>query len=431
MISIPQVVPTAASGCTQSLLEQAFEELSNAGVRWCLLRNEPTGLGDGDLDILVESPDAARAGTVLRAIGFTEFPSLGRGTHRFFVAYDRTARAWRELDMVTELAYGPHFGLRTNVADGCLARRRLLGSAFVLDNDDSFWTLLFHCLLDKRRFRRDHAARLQGLSWEASIAGEFPALIDDLVPGAALAEQLRAAVRRADWPVVAGLGQCLRRAMLTRQRASRSALLLVRVLLRVIEKPLALWHRRGLSVALLGVDGAGKSTVITAIAEDFPLATRSVYMGLWSSRGPLARSRTTRGLRAVVRPGIIWLRYLRGLAHRLLGRLVVYDRYTYDAFLPARPPFRGLKQAYFSVIARSCPAPDLVLLLDVSPNIAASRKPRQDPAVLESDRRALLALRGRLSQLEVVDAGRDPEAMRADITELIWKRYRARWERVA
>jgi thymidylate kinase len=423
-----QAVSAAAPCGRAAVLEQTFEQLSSAGVTWSRLRDEPAPLTHGDVDLLVAPADAAKARALLLDAGFAELPSLGRGTHRFFIAYDREARVWHELDLVTELAYGPHFVLRTDAAAGCLARRRPSGAAFVLDDGDAFWTLMLHCLLDRQDFRVDCPARLVELARAADGESEFASLVDESAPRAGLAAELLESVRREDWSTVEALGRCLKQSWLAQLGMRGRALRFGRRLLRGLEKPIALRHRRGLSVAVLGVDGSGKSTLVSGLAQGVPFGVRCLYMGLWSDRGRLARNTATRALRALVRPAGIWLLYLRGLAHRLLGRLVVFDRYTYDAFLPPGPPFARLKRAYFSVVARSCPAPDLVVLLDVQADTAAERKPDEDRESLARSRRALLALDERLAQLEVVDASRDSEAVRAEVTELIWSRYRNRWE---
>ena len=53
------------------VLGTAFDALSLAGVRWCLMRL-PSSLSapTGDIDLLVDRTDYARTGRILRALGF-------------------------------------------------------------------------------------------------------------------------------------------------------------------------------------------------------------------------------------------------------------------------------------------------------------------------------------------------------------------------
>src|SRR5215210_4713129 len=105
--------PTAAA---------VFEALEQAGVRWCLLRGEGRlEAPPHDVDLLVAPADLARMANAVRPLGFIPVPTWGRGSHRFFVAYLPSFDDWFVLDVVTELAYGPGYAMRTGAAEGCLA----------------------------------------------------------------------------------------------------------------------------------------------------------------------------------------------------------------------------------------------------------------------------------------------------------------------
>jgi thymidylate kinase len=61
------------------------------------------------------------------------------------------------------------------------------------------------------------------------------------------------------------------------------------------------------------------------------------------------------------------------------------------------------------------------LILDVPAEVAASRRPEEDPGALATLRSEYLALSRRLSQAVVLDADRSPEALRAAAIDRIWK----------
>ena len=69
-----------------------------------------------------------------------------------------------------------------------------------------------------------------------------------------------------------------------------------------------------------------------------------------------------------------------GRPHAARGRVVVFDRYTYDALLPITGSWRLLKRPYFWVLAHLAPRPDLVLVLDLPGEVAfaarAGARPR-------------------------------------------------------
>jgi thymidylate kinase len=109
-----------------------------------------------------------------------------------------------------------------------------------------------------------------------------------------------------------------------------------------------------------------------------------------------------------------------------MGRLVVFDRYTYDADLPARPPFVRLKRLYFWLLAHAIPSPQLLILLDAPADVLHARRPEMDPLELERDRASFLGL-SRRRNIEIVDANRPGDTVRADVSDRIWRRYAARW----
>jgi thymidylate kinase len=417
--------PTPAAG-TVDLPGAVLAGLDRAAVRWCLLRRPEDGGppgGDGaDVDLLVARADLARAEAVLRACGTVPLAAYGRGSHRFFLGLDPGTGAFVELDIVTELAYGPHFAVRSRAEDACLAGRRRDGTAWVLRPEDEFWALLLHCVLDKRAVPAPHAERLARLAGSASLDSPLVRAW----PGAAsrLAGLLDAA-RGGDWTAAVGHGDALgalwRRAhRLQVARASARG-----ALLRAAERPLQAWGRRGLSVALLGPDGAGKSTLADGIEASFHFPVRRVYMGLWRRREAVSGAYRT-ALEIAVRPLIVWRRYLASLGHRALGRLVVFDRYVYDALVPPTPPLAWLKRPYFRLLSRLCPAPNLVLVLDAPGRVMHLRKGEHDPRRLEADRAHYVRLLPRLPNAERVDADRPPEVVLADVLGRIWRRYAAR-----
>jgi hypothetical protein len=184
-----------------------FDAAEAAGVRWCLLRGEGRlESPPHDVDVLVAASDL---GTFLQAIeplGFVPVPTWARGSHRFFVAYLASFDQWLVLDVVTELSFGPGYAIPTEAAEGCLSRRERMGSLSLLSGDDAFWTLLFHCLLDRREIAAHQQERLQRLRPAGrpdSALGRFAA---GLCPSGWDPERILAAVGAGRWAALAQLG---------------------------------------------------------------------------------------------------------------------------------------------------------------------------------------------------------------------------------
>jgi thymidylate kinase len=410
-------------------LAALFRALDEAGARWCVLRGETDLFRPaGDVDLLLAPEDFPHLSRSARRLGFARLPAWGYGSHAFFLAYDASDDVWIKLDAVTELAYGPGFTLPTGAASACLARRRRVGGVWVLDESDAFWALLLHRLLDKEAPPPpEEAARLAELAPRASDDGPLARLVASLCPEGWSTERITGSVEQQDWASLAELAPALRERWREARRADVRRRELAGRLRRWSGKWLKTTRRAGMSVAVLGPDGAGKSTVAAELERSFHLPVRSVYMGLYQNPEPRRTRRRGPLPRTAKRVATQWGRWLEGAYHRRRGRLVVFDRYTYDAGVPNRYRHGRRGRARRWILAHACPPPDLVVLLDAPSEVMYARKGEHDLALLESQRAAYRALLRRLPRSVVVDASDDPERVRPAVTAAVWREYVRRW----
>src|SRR5919198_4959406 len=257
------------------LLREVFAALDRADLRWCLLRgSEAPDIQAADVDLLVARDDAARLTGAIAPLGFSRLPAWGYGSHRFHLGYDAGTDCWLKLDVVIELAFGPWFSLPSEAAPLCLSRRRRRGGAVVLDDGDAFWCLLLHRLLDKGSVGGAAAPLTRLARGPGCAASPLAHEIERIAPGSRT--PLLDAARRAAWSELESAGPALAAAWRRRHR-------LASLRRRAIGRPprpagLFLRSRRGMTVALVGPDGAGKSSSAAALARSFPLAVRTVYM---------------------------------------------------------------------------------------------------------------------------------------------------------
>jgi thymidylate kinase len=409
-------------------LERAFQALDLAGVRWTLLRGADQ-LADpaGDIDLLVAEVDLERLASTLMPLGFIPVPSWGRGSHRFFVGYDVVGDRWLELDVVTELAYGPFFVACTQAAAQCLARSVEAGAIRQVDPDDGFWTLLFHCILDRQSVPARHAESLGQLLGSARTDGPLASWADERLPPGWNAQRMLDAASGQDWAALLDL----RWPMLRRTAWIEPLTFLGRVVAGGVQRRTRRLYtalcRRGLRVALLGPDGAGKSTLAQGLSESFFFPLRTFYAGL--SRRRARERRLVPGMRLVALLALLkWLSLLATF-HQASGRLVVFDRYTYDA-LTQRSPTRPLRLRRW-LLAHACRPADLALLLDARGDTMHERKAEFDAHALDDQRRRFLELVGRVPELVVLDAVEPAADVRRAATALIWQRYATRFVRKA
>jgi thymidylate kinase len=176
----------------------------------------------------------------------------------------------------------------------------------------------------------------------------------------------------------------------------------------------------GLSVALLGPDGAGKSTLAAGISQSFKMPVSIMYMGLTGGfLKQVARLRVP-GVVFVGRAMVIWRRYLRGRLHQARGRLVVFDRYVLDAAVPHPLRLTRLQRMSRWLDFYLCPPPDLVLVLDAPGDVMHRRKGEYHAQMLEDWRRHFRELQRRFPDVvEIVDASQEKDAVRIDATQRI------------
>jgi thymidylate kinase len=206
---------------------------------------------------------------------------------------------------------------------------------------------------------------------------------------------------------------------------------------------------RGFTVALIGCDGAGKTTVARALERDGALPVRYLYMGVnadssnhqlattrlahrlkkgQGSRspptGPMARAR--RSLRAALRlanrVADEWYRQLLAQFHVRRGRIVLFDRHFIADFhasdVAARP--RSLtRRAHGFLLTHAYPRPELVVFLDAPPELLYARKGEGTVASLTRRRSEYLQLGATLARFVVVDAARPLDVVVADLSRIV------------
>jgi len=437
--------PSEGAGLSPDLppLERALAVLAGRGIRFAVLR-EPearhgeSGVTPREVDVLVAPGDMARTARILERFGFAETPAWGHAPHRFFLHFDSRRGTWTKLDVVHDLRYGRSIRcIRAGDPAGCLRRAGRDGR---MSAADELVTLVLHCVLDRGRFAARHQRRitglLRGLRAGPSAASDAADRVRRQLGPALEWEALARAVEAGRWDELAGRRTALLRQLLRRDPAATGRWLLGWVGRRVRPLLFAL-ERRGRSVALLGGDGAGKSTHARNLQREPALRARRVYLGgnaasanvclptsRWLGRGTRSGSpgRWTslpwRGLRFLNRIAECWFRHAVARYHLLRGRTVVFDRYPFE--LGAAPRRTALRRAAHRLRDVGRPEPDLVVVLDAPGETLHRRSGEHSPDRLEEMRERLLALSARLPRAVVVDTTRPPGDVRREVVAQIW-----------
>ena len=226
------------------------------------------------------------------------------------------------------------------------------------------------------------------------------------------------------------------------------------------------------TVALIGPDGAGKTTVGRRLERALPLPVKYVYMGvnLDSSNHMLPTTRLARAVkrlrgaapdtggprdpdRETPRPKNLVRRvagevkstlgmanriaeewYRQGVAwsYQRRGCIVLFDRHffadyhAYDiaAAAGARPPLRSRVHGF--LLNRVYPKPDLVIYLDAPAEVLFARKREGTLAILERRRQEYLSMRDLVRHFVVVDATRPADDVAGEVAARIREFHAAR-----
>jgi len=408
-------------------VEEIFRALDEAGINWLLFRGEermqkPTG----DIDVLIASRDLEMTDKVLATLGFSRQGSALMVTRRTYVAYVPEDDLWLRLDVVTRVAFGELLEFDTSAAGAFLAAKRRSGVLFLPESNDAFWHLLLHYMLDRGDIPLPWREILRERAKDAHAAGPLAASLDAL-PSDVTSPHVLAVVQAADWSSLQALFSDIRKAWLSsRSPTSQARLGAQRALSRF---GLNQWtsFRPGLSVAVLGPDGAGKTTLAEGLQDSLAIPTRYVYMGLWNEGRLEQLLRPVPGLNLLLLLLRLVARSCRRSYFRWRGCIVILDRFSYDAVLVTKEA--SWRQRFTAaLVLRLSQPPDLIVVLDLPGEVAFARKGEQDVATLDEWRASYRALESRGAQFVIIDATKPIAEVRRLATEAIWKTIQSRAE---
>jgi len=208
----------------------------------------------------------------------------------------------------------------------------------------------------------------------------------------------------------------------------------------------------GLIVGLSGVDGSGKTATAQQVVDmlkkqghkvtyhhelDFILLKpifRLVSKLVGSRRAENAKARSLRNIEqskslyASLYYFLVWADSLVSYLYFKLKRgIIVHDRWLYD--IPAIFPYRHYKNRFIEKLLLGFPRPDILILLNVPPEVALIRK-REDPLdwhqsleFYESIGARISAIARELKYEAVIDSNRPIDNVAGDVLAVIRRNH--------
>ena len=218
------------------------------------------------------------------------------------------------------------------------------------------------------------------------------------------------------------------------------------------------------TVALIGPDGAGKSTIGRKLQEISPLPMKYVYMGVNLESSNLVlpttrllleikrargqrpditvprdayfqsqtrkkfRKRAAEGMKSALRIVNVmaeeWFRQLIVWYYTLRGYYVLFDRHFYfdyyDHDIANTDPKRPLSSRLHGfMLQKLYPKPDFVIFLDAPSEVLFARKPERTIEILESKRQEYVRLREVMKDFAVVDVSQPIDTVVRQVCDLI------------
>ncbi|RMD92649.1 MAG: hypothetical protein D6814_16615 [Calditrichaeota bacterium] len=389
------------------MLDLEAADIAYALIRDDVTRNEPIK----DLDLLIDRRKFHEFKTLAERQGFFLIKDGYLNPGKKVLVKIEGERAYL-IDLHLKMVYR---GMEFMSADRCLSRRVKENGFYRLSDEDYLASLLFHNVLAKKKIQAKHLEplrRLLGQNLDEAylkshlarfgLAHIFTDLCRHFETYAGNETKVQKIHRKA-------VKQVLRAQ--PKNRLVRLLIRLRRIKIKFMGKP------RGVLIAFIGPDGAGKSSTIRAVQHYLHRVgfnTRTAYMGPWGGSifnfkerlkwlnldpyredykayyagrlkqkpGPLkGRKKLKLQVRSALYYFLLMIEmyarwWTRVLPHLREGRVVLADRYIYDMLVGYKSRPMDYQEGIRTALCNAFPRPDIGILLSASPEVIFARKPQ-------------------------------------------------------
>lgn len=433
-------------GVEASFLVCLFERLESEGLSYAVLRNYqylPFSTGGSDLDLAVLPEEAGAVAELITSV-CDDFGA------RAIIDYTSSARVMRILGCHGGEWFGVAVDLFTSmqyVGVEYIASRHLLDRSVdyrgirVVNDGDAAITALVKELLSNGKTRKDYYPE----AVKAYRAGGAESLI-------LLRESFRPEVLK-EFEMFLTQHSDVESEVKNLVKRLRSDLVRRNRIINMPSRLINLWHRyrrliqpAGFSVAVVGTDGSGKSTMIESVTPVLEQAVHDkiqyehlrpnwlpalgVAMGKREGNegmpviDPHAK-KPSGVLGSLARLAYYSIDYTLGYWIKIFPQLVrrpkicLFDRYYYDLLIDPKRMRISLPNWVVRLFLMFAPRPDVVLCLGGNPEILFERKPETSLDEVSRQVSKLQALCGEMSKASWIDTSVDLEVSRSEFLSAI------------
>ena len=349
-----------------------FSDLNTAGVRYSVLRGYiPIEELDTskDIDVFVKKEDMHRFKAIMDKHGFKN-PKINACRFPHIQFFNLYKEGIIKFDVVTELCFGESL-ITYKEADGLFDKTVMEEYIRVFPDSIALELLLIHILLDKGEISEENQQRVVNLCLRNKK--EAISEIDENLKELAIEclnediDSINIYITKNKSRIIDALNHLKPRSDLNRLHARTNRNVKWRYRFHRL-------HRR--SIALIGVDGSGKSTTIKELKKTLGEGCFVQYMGFremetkwgkeWYASGKKFKIKIIPFLGVYLE---MWYRYLKYRFYN--GRIVLYDRFPWEAFDNGTGKYKAI---YFLLFKVLFPRPYKVIYLHCSTETSLKRK---------------------------------------------------------
>lgn len=427
------------------IYEKLFKELNNSNINYCIYKGlnhleEDLNGERGDIDILIDKNDLDFLTKIIKQYNF--FIDLSSNGPFYYMGIDKDTHKFTMLDVNTKIQFGPKpykpysFLFTTNELD-------IMTDGVKILNKNDYIPLMFLMRITSLSEKKEDLEEIKEYLRNKDIHDAFIVNFINHKLNLKWEEVSQEILKAQDWKILKNQYEkdvikiANQDTILRLKQKFKKLLGKIRGLKLKLKFPPYRIRKKGHLIAFVGVDGAGKSSTVEYIENlDFFKYTgvKRIYFGnneywipgLLKLLKKPHRHKLLNILLSILALLDRQIRIFIAIYYMKLGNVVLADRYFYDDMIGREINKEKLKKQHFikklyhKIFAiKMLKKPDLTIFLDVSPEVAYSRKQDYSYAVMLEVNKAYKDYMYKVENVMIVNADKPQKEIYSDVINAI------------